>query len=159
MSRIVINRPKPFIFHTAEPEPGNRQHFPPLIGFEPRFANRFIFIFPTYFNIPSWLVQSVTRPSMELTAGRYTMTWHDIVVEMLDIVDYPIIETLITQINNGNNHQFFVETYNLIDELTEKWEINGTIRSVDFGELNYRNDTVAQIQLTILPEYCIYNPI
>lgn len=125
--------------------------------FEPKRKNRFLFSFPKNFNIPDYLIQSVTKPIilvrpkkiLGLTYG-YKNVYINIDVNILDVSNIKTSETLFNNLN---------KTFTcFITELTPSGEIieittliDCKIQGLSLGFLSHKDDNINLINLSISP--------
>jgi hypothetical protein len=130
----------------------------PLNLTEPKFTDRFVFYFPEEFDIPPQFVHSLQRPSVSLKNG--LMDWGDIEVSLTDPIN-PSMARIINDlfmVDNGyvfSRFNFKLQMLGPIGDTVEQWNITGVISQIDFGNLSYSEHDIANIKLTIKPDYVV----
>lgn len=132
------------------------------IGYEPIRQNRFIVDFPTYFNIPNFAVQKITRPNLSFVNNQYI--WGNIEMELIDLISPSTSKGVMNMINycknldnkeNQNLFSFFISDLDPTGITVENWIIDvKELVSVNFGESNYGMDEVLKIKITLKPNRC-----
>ena len=90
------------IINTLEFErirPGVR--FAPVIAAEPKRPNRFMVEFPHDFNIPSYVIQKITRPKLRFIENDYH--WDNIELELIDLIGPSTTAGLMTMVEFCKN--------------------------------------------------------
>lgn len=150
------------------------------VEYEPLRKNRFLLRFPSDLGIQEWWVASAARPHITQTAteipflntsnwvvGRYN--WEEIQVTLRDPIgpsaSQAVMEWLRLHSESGTGRQGYAAAYkrDLILEMLDptgtaisQWILKSTMLvSVDFGNLSYDDDGLADITLTLRPQYCI----
>ena len=148
--------------------------------YEPLRKNRFVFRFPADLGIQEWTVESGKRPSINQNAteiqflntstwvlGRYT--WQEMQLTFRDPIGPSTSQALMEWVRLGSEsvtgRQGYAVAYkrDLILEMLDptgtavsQWVIKSAmIVSAGFGDLSYNDDSLAEINLTIRPQYCI----
>lgn len=150
------------------------------IEYEPLRKNRFIIRFPSDLGIQEWWVSQAARPNITIgeteipfintstwVAGRYK--WEQMTITLRDPIgpsaSQAVMEWVRLHAETVNGRMGYAVAYKR-DLQIEMLDPTGTavslwickncqIVSVNFGELNYENDDLADIQLQIRPQYCI----
>lgn len=177
---IKINNPKPFVLREREwTTPRIRQLYTdrqwrdeilnhPIV-YEPKRKNRFIFHFPHHFNIPSWVVHQVNRPSINHEVntnvewvqgiGPVRYQWEDIQIALRDPIGpsttQQVYDRLMENRLLGIREEFLLELLDPVGVVIERWRIFGMIAFVNFGNLDYASDDLAEVTMTIRPDRCI----
>ena len=131
--------------------------------YEPKFNNRFIVNFEKY-TLPSWVFKNITRPSIKLIEKKIfgftykrEYKWDDIEFEVYDPIGPSSAQTIHFQLLNLKKpfKSFNFELY-LLDPTgvnIEKWDIIGcTIKSINYGRLEYKDDSISTIKVKITPK-------
>jgi hypothetical protein len=152
----------------------------PLV-YEPLRQNRFLLRFPSDLGIQEWWVKSASRPKIKLTskeiaflntstyvAGRYT--WDAIQITLRDTIgpstSQAIMEWVRLHAESVTGRMGYAAGYKRNCELemldptgvvVQKWIlVNCMIGSdVGFGDLAYDQDELAEITLSLQPDYCV----
>ena len=150
------------------------------LEYEPLRKNRFLFRFPSDLGIQEWWVNNASRPKMTSEAkeipflntstwvvGRYT--WDEINVTLRDPIgpsaSQAVMEWVRLASESVTGRQGYAVSYkrDLVLELLDptgvaisQWILKNCMPvSVSFGDLDYSDDGLATIELTIRPDYCI----
>ena len=148
--------------------------------YEPLRKNRFLLRFPSDLGIQEWWVASCSRPKLSQNeteiqflntsswvVGRYI--WENINVTLRDPIgpsaSQAVMEWVRLHSESITGRQGYAAAYkrDLILEMMDptgtvvsQWIIKSAmITNVEFGELSYDDDSLAEITLTIRPQYCI----
>ena len=132
--------------------------------YEPKFNNRFIVKFNNEILLPSWVFKNITRPSIKLIEKKiFGITykreykWNDIEFEIYDPIGPSSAQTIHFELLNLDKpfKTFNFELY-LLDPTgvnIEKWDIIGcAIKSIDYGNLDYKNNAITTIKVKITPK-------
>ena len=150
------------------------------IEYEPLRKNRFILRFPSDLGIQSWWVASAARPTISMgeteipfintstwVVGRYI--WEQISVTLRDPIgpsaSQAVMEWIRLASESVTGRQGYAVAYKR-DLILEMLDPTGTVVSQwiiknampvtsNFGDLDYSDDSLATIELTIRPDYCI----
>ena len=150
------------------------------IEYEPLRKNRFLLRFPSDLGIQEWWVASASRPTItqneteiqfintsSWVVGRYI--WDSFSVTLRDPIgpsaSQAVMEWVRLHSESVTGRQGYAAAYkrDLILELLDptgtavsQWIIKSAmIVSASFGDLSYDDDSLATIELTIRPQYCI----
>ena len=150
------------------------------IEYEPLRKNRFLLRFPSDLGIQEWWVASASRPTITQSeteiqfintsswvVGRYI--WDSFSVTLRDPIgpsaSQAVMEWVRLHSESVTGRQGYAAAYkrDLILELLDptgtavsQWIIKSAmIVSASFGDLSYDDDSLATIELTIRPQYCI----
>ena len=150
------------------------------LEYEPLRKNRFLLRFPSDLGIQEWWVSNASRPTITNNAteipflntstwvvGRYT--WEEISVTLRDPIgpsaSQAVMEWVRLASESVTGRQGYAVTYkrDLVLELLDptgvavsQWVIkNAMPTTVSFGDLGYDDDSLATIEITIRPDYCI----
>lgn len=150
------------------------------IPYEPKRVNRFILRFPSSMGINEWYVESAKRPSAKIgsvaipflntetyVAGRFT--WDTINVTFRDPIGPSAMQALMewfrSHAESVTGRMGYASLYKKDIDLemldptgvaVEKWILQGTfMTSLDGGNLNYAQDNLANITVTLRPDRCI----
>lgn len=150
------------------------------LEYEPLRKNRFLLRFPSDLGIQSWWVASASRPTITNNAteipflntstwvvGRYV--WEQINVTLRDPIgpsaSQAVMEWIRLASESVTGRQGYAASYvrDMIIEMLDptgvavsQWILKNCIPVVgNFGELSYDDDSLATIELTIRPQYCI----
>lgn len=107
--------------------------------------NRFLVEFPFEFNISSWLVDKVDLPH------KSEGIWNDISIYFIDPIEINTTKILYDLLQkNVSNFRIKISDLNGKSDPFNFWEINvDTIRSVNFGQVNYESDQIRKIVLKL----------
>lgn len=150
------------------------------LAYEPLKQNRFLLRFPADLGIQEWFCVSAKRPGIKQNSveipflntstyvvGRYT--WDEIQVTLRDPIgpsaSQAIMEWVRLHSESVNGRQGYAAGYKRDIELemldptgvaVQKWIIkNAFVTAADFGQLDYGQDGIAQITITLRMDYCI----
>ena len=150
------------------------------LQYEPKRKNRFILRFPADLGINEWTVLSASRPQIQqniteiqflntstYVVGRYT--WQTIQVTLRDPIGpssaQAVMEWVRLHSESITGRQGYAAGYKRDVELemldptgvvVEKWILkNAWLSDVNFGTLSYTDDALADITMTLRPDYCV----
>lgn len=150
------------------------------LQYEPLRKNRFIMRFPSDLGIQEWWVSGANRPTITQNkteiqflntstwvVGRYT--WDAVNVTLRDPIgpsaSQAVMEWVRLESESVTGRQGYAAGYkrNLELEMLDptgvavsKWLlVNCMLGTVNFGDLSYSDDALAEITLDIQPDYCI----
>ncbi len=150
------------------------------LQYEPKRKNRFILRFPSDLGINEWTVVSASRPQIQqnvteiqflntstYVVGRYT--WQTIQVTLRDPIGpssaQAVMEWVRLHSESITGRQGYAAGYKRDVELEmldptgvvcEKWILKNTFLSdVNYGNLSYTDDALADITMTLRPDYCV----
>ena len=150
------------------------------LNYEPLRKNRWLFRFPADLGIQEWWIQSAKRPSIKQketeipflntstwVIGRYT--WDSMQVTLFDPIgpsaSQAIMEWVRLHSESASGRQGYAAGYKRDCELemldptgvvVSKWILKNTMCSTaDFGDLNYSQDDLANITITLRFDYAI----
>ena len=150
------------------------------LNFEPLKKNRFLVRFPSDLGIQEWWVSSAKRPSIKqegkeipfmntstYVLGRYT--WDEMQITLRDPIgpsaSQAIMEWIRLHSESVTGRQGYAAGYKRDVELemldptgvsVSKWILkNAFITNADFGDLDYSQDDLATITITLRMDYCI----
>jgi hypothetical protein len=150
------------------------------LNYEPLRKNRWLLRFPADLGIQEWWCKSADRPSIKQEAknieflntetyvvGRYT--WGEIKVSLRDPIgpsaSQAVMEWVRLHSESVNGRQGYAAGYKRDVELemldptgvvVSKWILkNCFISDANFGNLDYSQDDLATIDITLRPDYCI----
>jgi hypothetical protein len=148
--------------------------------YEPKKKNRFILRFPDSLGINEWFVQSTSRPKITIksndipflntkryVAGMYE--WGTIQVKLLDPIGPSAAQAMMEWVRlhaeevtgrmgyaAGYKKDIELEMLDPTGVVIEKWQLVDTfLTDVDFGSLGYGEDGLANITVTLRPDYCV----
>ena len=149
-------------------------------AFEPKQANRFIMYMD---GVPSYLIKKVNRPTY--TAGEVVLNhinttrkvkgkslWGDITLELHDPIVPSGAQAVMEWVrlhhesvtgrdgySDFYKKQLRIDILGPVGDVVSEWIIEGAfIKSGEFGEYNWDNDTAAQnITMTLGMDYCVLN--
>lgn len=153
------------------------------LNYEPLKKNRWLFRFPSDLGIQSWWMTSASRPTIEqrdveipflntstYVLGRYT--WQTIEVNLRDPIGpsatQAVMEWVRLHSESVTGRQGYAAGYKRDVEIemldptgvaVQKWVLkNCMVTTVNFGELNYDSDDLANISMTLRFDYaiCLY---
>ena len=150
------------------------------VPYEPKRQNRFILRFPSSLGINEWYVSSTKRPSAKINsteipflntstyvAGRFT--WEEMKVTFKDPIGPSAAQALMEWFRlhaesvsgrmgyaAGYKKDIELEMLDPTGVVIEKWSlIQCFITEADFGGLSYAEDGLADISITLRPDYCV----
>lgn len=150
------------------------------VEYEPLRKNRFLLRFPSDLGIQEWWVASAGRPTItqneteipflntsSWVVGRYI--WEQISVVLRDPIgpsaSQAVMEWVRLHSESATGRQGYAAAYkrDLILEMLDptgtavsQWIIKSAmVVSAAYGDLDYNDDSLADITLTIRPQYCI----
>jgi hypothetical protein len=127
-------------------------------AFEPMRQNRFLVTFPEIFNISPYLVKMTSRPSATFNNG--LVTWDDIQFTLYDPISPSTSQRIYELIDEQIFYNPLVIKLQMLDPLgtvVSDWSIWGTINSVDFGDLDYSSDELADVTLNMSVSNVVLN--
>ncbi len=122
--------------------------------YELKRDNRFKVEFPVEFNIDGWQVQYCSKPKL------VESIWEDIVIEFIDPIGPSTSQALFHNVHKTNINKFTLFLYGLdpVGVEVEKWEIRvSRVKSIDFGQYSYENDTISKPKMILAVKDCILN--
>ena len=150
------------------------------VPYEPKRKNRFIIRFDSSLGINEWYVTSAARPSAKIAsvpipflntstyvAGRFE--WNTIKVTFKDPIGPSASQALMEWFRlhaesvtgrmgyaAGYKKNVDLEMLDPTGVVIEKWSlIQCFITDADFGSLGYTDDGLADITITLRPDYCV----
>jgi hypothetical protein len=150
------------------------------VPYEPKKKNRFILRLPARLGINEWTVVTTVRPKMTITpvemhflntstfvAGKFK--WESMNISFRDPIGPSMAQAIMEWVRlhaesvtgrmgyaAGYKQDIELELLDPTGVNVEKWILQGCmITSADFGDLDYSNDEVANIDLNIQPDRCI----
>ena len=150
------------------------------IPYEPKRQNRFILRFPSSLGINEWFVESASRPHITIgateipflntstyVAGRFT--WDEIRVTFRDPIGPSASQALMEWFRlhaesvtgrmgyaAGYKKDVEIEMLDPTGVVVEKWLLEGCfITDLNFGELDYSRDDLANIDCSLRMDRCI----
>ncbi len=157
-----MNKDRTIIIDTLKFLPERRQSN--FIYSEPIRQNRFLVEFPYVFNIPSFTIQKITRPSLTFLNNEYN--WKNIEIELLDIIGPSTSKGLMNMIEYCKNFDIRrVDNLPLFSFLLSDLDPTGTnvttwvidvkeLVSVKFGISDYGLDEVQKCKVILKPQNC-----
>jgi len=148
--------------------------------YEPKRINRFILTFPSSLGINSWYVESTARPSITIksteipflntktyVAGQFE--WGEISVTLRDPIGPSAAQAVMEWVRlhaesvtgrmgyaAGYKKNVELEMLDPTGVVIEKWKLeNCFITKADFQGLDYGQDGLQKIQMTLRPDRCI----
>jgi hypothetical protein len=146
------------------------------IPYTPKMTNRWMIRFKgNYKKLPSWVVSKTSRPRWEASITAKDMqiintnswsnmggNWADIEIYLRDPIGTSTTNILmnaariagstgISSKDNNNKIKYHLEMLDPTGVVVEKWKINGVVKSFDFGDLDYSNDSLVEIKMVIEP--------
>jgi len=148
--------------------------------YEPKKKNRFILRFPSELGINEWFVETTNRPKITIgsidipflntkryVAGKYE--WGTIGVTLRDPIGPSAAQAMMEWVRlhaesvtgrmgyaAGYKKDVELEMLDPTGVVIEKWSlIQCFLTDVDFGSLGYSDDALANITLTLRPDYCV----
>jgi len=150
------------------------------LPYEPKRQNRFILRFPSSLGINEWFVESAARPHITINAteipflntstfvaGRFN--WQTINVVFRDPIGPSAAQALMEWVRlcaesvtgrmgyaAGYKKDIDIEMLDPTGVVVEKWILQGTfITDLNFGELDYSRDDIANITASLRMDRCI----
>jgi hypothetical protein len=148
-----------FIINTLQFNQNNR-----IIGAEPRRENRFIVDFPFDFNIPSYAVQTITKPTLTFANNEYC--WENIEIELIDAIGPSATQGLMNMIEYCQNYDiarvenqplfsFFLSDLDPTGVNIGTWIVDvKELVLVNFGKNNYLSDELQKCRVILKPYRC-----
>jgi hypothetical protein len=148
--------------------------------YEPKRKNRFILRFPSELGINEWFVESASRPKITIksidipflntkryVAGLYE--WDAITVKLRDPIGPSAAQAMMEWVRlhaesvtgrmgyaAGYKKDIELEMLDPTGVVIEKWSlIQCFLTGADFGSVAYSDDALADIQITLRPDYCV----
>jgi hypothetical protein len=148
--------------------------------YEPKKKNRFILRFPSELGINEWFVETTNRPKITIgsidipflntkryVAGKYE--WGTVGVTLRDPIGPSAAQAMMEWVRlhaesvtgrmgyaAGYKKDVELEMLDPTGVVIEKWSlIQCFLTDVDFGSLGYADDALANITLTLRPDYCV----
>lgn len=149
------------------------------INYEPLKKNRFLVRFPSSMGINEWWVQTAQRPNYtaneveipflntsKWVLGRYV--WEPITITFRDPIGPSATQALIEWVRlhsesltgrqgyaAGYKKDFEIDLLDPTGATVQRWKVfGGMITNMNNGDLGYSDDSLADITLTIRPDYC-----
>lgn len=150
------------------------------LPYEPKRQNRFILRFDSSLGINEWFVESASRPKIDITstpikflntetyvAGQFK--WNAITVKFRDPIGPSASQALMEWVRLhaesvtgrmgyavGYKKDVILELLDPTGVVIEKWILEKCmLTNVDFGQLGYGSDALADISATMQPDRCI----
>lgn len=150
------------------------------VDYEPLRKNRFLVRFPSDLGIMEWWVSSASRPTINIgkteipfintstyVAGRYT--WDSISLSLRDPIGPSASQAVMEWVRLhaesvtgrmgyavGYKRDLIIEMLDPTATCVSQWILKSCqIVDVKFGNLDYKDDEIASIDLTLQPHYCI----
>lgn len=119
--------------------------------------NRWLITFDTpYDKIPSYALSKSSRPKWVVSKTakhEYDGKWSDIEIILSDPIAPSTTEGLMNGLRNNKKKKkpisYSLEMLGPVGDTVEKWLISGYIKELDFGDLDYSNDSLIMIKLVI----------
>jgi len=124
---------------------------------EPKIKRGFEFLFPENLGIPSYLIQTVERPSAKLNSFK-KLEWNPIEIQMLETTDNSTLKGVMKiqepdLIDKGFNCK--LRDLDFTGVTLNEWTLlNCRIESVHYGHLDYASSSLTLISIQIKPEKC-----
>lgn len=129
------------------------------IPYEPMRVNRFLVTFPESFNISPYFVRMANRPSVRVSPyGLHE--WDDIEITLHDPISPSMSQNIFELINSDMIHQpmtFLIQMLDPTGVTVSEWSIWGRVSSIDYGMLDYADDSLSEIKMTISVSNAILN--
>ena len=139
------------------------------VPYEPKKKNRFILRFDSSLGINEWYVESTSRPQITINsvevpflntstyvAGRFT--WGTINVTFRDPIGPSAAQAVTGRMGYaaGYKKNIDLELLDPTGVVVEKWILQGAfLTDVNFNDLSYSDDGLANISATLRPDRCI----
>jgi hypothetical protein len=135
------------------------------VPYEPKTKNRWLIHFKgDYKDIPIWVVSKTSRPRWaSYKTDKYgpmnsdwpvNGDWCNIEIHFRDPISKSTSKILMDAFRMSGKNKKIKYTLEMLDPTgvtVEKWKIKGEVKEVDFGELDYSNDALAEIKMVIKP--------
>lgn len=122
----------------------------PISLTEPKLKNRFLIRFSENFGFKDWTFTKTNRPIITNTGNRFV--WNEINLILYDTINPSASECVMKLIENNKPFDYFMDILDPTGVVIEKWKICGcVITYVNFGELDYSNNSLAEISMIIKP--------
>jgi len=129
------------------------------IQYEPMRTNRFLVTFPGSFNISPYFVRQTNRPSMTIGPhGHYE--WNDIEMTLYDPISPSMSQNIYQLIDSNLITQpmtFLIQMLDPTGVVVSEWSIWGMVSSIDYGVLDYGDDSPSEIKITISVSNAVLN--
>lgn len=126
------------------------------IPHEPMLQNRFLVRFPERLGISEYMVKSTSRPSCTFNNGM--MQWDDMTLTFYDPVSPSVAQPLFQLMNDqelNRNLEVKIEMLDPTGVVVSRWSVYGFLSEINFGDLDYEDDSVTEISLTM----CVHHAI
>lgn len=127
--------------------------------FEPMRRNRFLVTFPESFNISPYFVHQVNRPSMRMNFNGLH-EWDDIEITLHDPIAPSLSQNIFELMNSDVIHQpmtFLIQMLDPVGTVVSEWSIWGRVSEINYGMLDYSDDSLSEIKMTISVSNAILN--
>ena len=129
----------------------NQNRFNPPTHFEPMRTNRFLVTFPESFNISPYFVRMVSRPTM-IVSQHGLHEWEDIDITLYDPISPSMSQNIFQLMSSDLITQpmtFLIQMLDPTGVVVSEWLIWGRVSSIDYGMLDYSDDSLTEIKMTI----------
>lgn len=150
------------------------------LAYEPLRKNRFIFRFPSDLGIQEWWVSAGSRPTITQNeveipflntstwvVGRYT--WDKMTITLRDPIGPSASQAVMEWVRlhsesvtgrqgyaSGYKRNIEIEMLDPTGVVVQKWIMhNVMLGNVNFGDLSYGDDALAEITMDLRPDYCV----
>ncbi len=128
-------------------------------NYEPKRNYRFTVNFPEEFNIDSFLVKSITMPTLSNgTCGSIEMKFMDVIGKSISQKLYDLYEKFKKTLSDSEKGIFSFEIAILdpVGAPLETWKIDvETIKSINYGTLDYSDDGISEVIMVVQPKSCV----
>lgn len=120
---------------------------------EPKVQNRFICYISdsTGVFIKSFVIYSIDRPKVEITTddnGKRNYRWLPIRVELFDPILPSTSESIWEHLKRDEKFNIIIKVLGSVGDIVEEWNIvNASIKSVDFGTLDWRSPVEDNVEI------------
>ncbi len=136
----------------------NKEILPPLKGVNLEFkkVNRFTVEFPEDFGVKIWSVTSSDKP--RFSDGEWEnikVTFHDFIEPSTSQALFRVVKFLKTN-KDVVKFEFKINSLDPTGVVVEQWVIRvKNVLTINFGELDYKNDSFQELTLILKPLDCI----
>ena len=121
---------------------------------EPKRPYRFFVVFPDYCNIESYVVQRIKMPKLKpIKKGKVVYyAWTNMEIRLIEIIGRSASAVLIEAFANKPVSQLFTFEIHHLDPcglMIDKWTVTSDILNVDFGNLDYADDSLLTTKLKL----------
>jgi len=127
--------------------------------FEPKYNHRYLVKFPIEFNFPEYAFIKVNKP--KFTNGK----WEPIQLVFVDPIApstsqclFALLESIKDKKEQKILFSFSIQSLDPCGTVIEDWKIHvGQEVSIDFGNLDYSDESIQTPKMIVKPVYCVLN--